>query len=281
MAYDVNAPGQPGRRLVNGGNERMVVLKETLDAFADAAPEHYQTLAAENLSRWFAEAKPTEGFTLLVLPEDWGVATLALTKQYGKCFAVLNMANAYSPGGGYVEGHPAQEENMFRRTDCHFSVTSEEYDAENDCYWPVYTAMISGMCGFVYLDTEKPRVCIRGPEAPRTMWYPWLPDDEVFPFFEMRSAAEDLRDGARFDETETRARIEAQLNTLKMEGIRHVVLGAFGCGAFGNPTREVAQIYKECIQSCEDDFDVIAFAIYHAGYGPDNYAIFKRVFEAR
>ncbi len=40
MPYDVNGPGQPGRRLVNGGNERMLVLKETLDAFADAPPGH-------------------------------------------------------------------------------------------------------------------------------------------------------------------------------------------------------------------------------------------------
>ena len=53
-----------------------------------------------------------------MLPGDWGDVTLALTKRYGKCFAVLNMANAYSFGGGYAHGQVAQEENMFRRTDC-------------------------------------------------------------------------------------------------------------------------------------------------------------------
>ena len=52
--------------------------------------------------------------------------TQKLTKVYGETFAVLNMANAYFPGGGYDEGMPAQEENMFRRTDCHFAVTTDD-----------------------------------------------------------------------------------------------------------------------------------------------------------
>ena len=45
--------------------------------------------------------------------------TLELTRRYGTLFASLNMANAYGPGGGYTHGMVAQEENMFRRTDCH------------------------------------------------------------------------------------------------------------------------------------------------------------------
>ena len=53
-----------------------------------------------------------------VLPGDWGDVTLALTKRHGRTFAVLNMANAYSFGGGYAHGQVAQEENRFRRTDC-------------------------------------------------------------------------------------------------------------------------------------------------------------------
>ena len=34
---------------------------------------------------------------------DWGVVTHYLTKYYGEIFTVLNMANAYSAGGGYTE----------------------------------------------------------------------------------------------------------------------------------------------------------------------------------
>jgi uncharacterized protein (TIGR02452 family) len=56
------------------------------------------------------------------------------------------------------------------------------------------------------------------------------------------------------------------------------VLSAFGCGAFRNPAREVAQVYREEIAAREADFGLIAFAIYAAGYGPDNYTPFAKVF---
>ena len=39
---------------------------------------------------------------VVVLPGDWGVVTLEMTRQYGVTFASLNMANAYGPGGGYT-----------------------------------------------------------------------------------------------------------------------------------------------------------------------------------
>ena len=74
------------------------------------------------------------------------------------------------------------------------------------------------------------------------------------------------------------ARIAAQLDTLIENDVKHAVLGAFGCGAFGNPARQVAEIYREQISQRSASFSVIAFAIFHPGYGPDNYTPFKEVF---
>ena len=115
----------------------------------------------------------------------------------GAVFAVLNMANAYVPGGAYIEGAPAQEENMFRRSDCHFAVDSAEMNS-SEFYLPEMTALLNGEKGTVYLDTEQPRICIRGAEDRDVsdLGYPWLPNDEIFPFFELRAAARDYR--ARF-----------------------------------------------------------------------------------
>lgn len=261
---------------------RRLILKETLQAFIDAEPlDRYSRLAMRNLQRWRSESREAaQRQGVFVLRGDWGDVTLKLSKTYGVCFAVLNMANAYVPGGAYVEGAAAQEENMYRRTDCHFHIGNEEYDADLDRYRPAVTRLLLAKEGRVYLDVASPRVCIRGSEnrSRSDLGYRWLPDDEVFPFYELRASAQDLRDGSPFDPEEARWRIAAQLDTLRQYGIRHAVLGAFGCGAFRNPGEKVARLYKEEIEKRRNDFSVIAFAIFASGYGPDNYAAFANAF---
>jgi len=261
---------------------RRQVLRETIASFEQADPfDYYHRLARNNLDRWHAKsATAASGLRVDVLPVDWGEVTRELTSTYGVCFAVLNMANAYVPGGAYIEGAMAQEENMFRRTDCHFHIGDDEYDPQLDRYRPAMTKLISGAHGRVYIDAQRPRVCIRGPEdrSRADLGYPWLPDDAVFPFFELRASAMDLRDGADFDPNEARRRIVAQLDTLRDQQMRHVVLGASGCGAFGNPAHRVAQIYREELRARAEDFAVVAFAIFPAGYGPDNFTPFAEAF---
>ena len=261
---------------------RRQVLKETLNAFLNARPANkYQLLAQANLKRWQKGAIPvSQNKKIQIILGDWGEVTLALTKKYGQCFAVLNMANAWIPGGGYMEGMAAQEENIFRRTDCHFFVTSKEYDAVHEQYTYAMTELLTGKYGVVYLDKECPRTCIRGPEnrALADLGYKWLAEDEIFPFYELRASAQDLRGGKPFNEKETRKRIKAQLNTLSLTGTRYAVLGAFGCGAFQNPPVEVARIYKEEINRRSEDFDLIAFAILNSERGKNNYQAFNTVF---
>jgi hypothetical protein len=140
-------------------SRRRTVLRETLDAFRRADPaDAYHRLAIQNLDRWSATCGPSHGgLRVEVLPGDWGEATRELTAKYGRCFAVLNMANAYVPGGAYVEGAVAQEENMYRRTDCHFQIGHDEYDQARDRYHPEATRLLLAHDGSVYLDTRRPR----------------------------------------------------------------------------------------------------------------------------
>ncbi len=62
-------------------------------------------------------------------------------------------------------------------------------------------------------------------------------------------------------------------------GVRRAILSAFGCGAFGNPAIEVARIYKEVLGEPGrlDEFDHIVFAVFRAGYGPNNFSSFHEV----
>lgn len=285
----------PGRKLLTeadwipthfGANDpamirRREVIHETVERFDNGQRiPHYQSLAQQNLAAWSAASQPHTQQHVRVKEGDWGVVTQALTIEFGQCFAVLNMANPFIPGGAYVEGAPAQEENIFRRTDCHFSIGPDEYDEVQDCYHYPMTRLLLAEQGEVYLDAANPRTCIRGPEDRdrSDLGYAWLDDNQVFPFFELRAAAQDLRDGSYFSTAEAEKRIAAQLDTLIKHNIRHAVLGAHGCGAFMNPTQEVAWIYHEQINRRSESFSVIAFAIFNAGYGPDNFTPFARQF---
>ena len=68
---------------------------------------------------------------------------------------------------------------------------------------------------------------------------------------------------------------EAQVATLIKNGVRHVVLSAFGCGAFKNEPNDIALAYKAAVERHKASFAVIAFAIFYAGHGENNYEIFK------
>ncbi|HEU4410187.1 MAG TPA: poly(ADP-ribose) glycohydrolase domain-containing protein, partial [Polyangiaceae bacterium] len=105
---------------------RREVLRETVAAF-EAAPGRYHEAAARNHAAWRAQRQaPPPAGDVRVYAGDWGEVTAALSREHGETFAVLNMANAFVAGGAYVEGAVAQEENMFRRTDCHFAVADDQ-----------------------------------------------------------------------------------------------------------------------------------------------------------
>lgn len=273
----------PGRYGRPGMPRRREILRETISRLEESAErERLQVLAARNVARWSENSGQAIASPLMrVISGDWGTVALGLTKTYGTTFAVLNMANAYIPGGGYVEGMPAQEENMFRRTDCHFSVDATSLNLGGERYLPAFSALLSAEQGRVYLDVDRPRVCLRGPEDRnrQDLGYVWLTEAEIFPFYELRASAMDLRSGIPFDPAEARHRIVAQLETLMAANIRYAVLSAFGCGAFLNPANTVATIYREEITRRKTHFELIAFAIFNPGYGPDNFTTFRQIFE--
>ena len=182
-----------------------------------------------------------------------------------------------------------------RRTNVHYALTTGEsgqMDQAKDAYHPSMTDLLNAENGRVYLG-ETPRVCIRAGENTNRrpgegdIGYEWLPEDDIFPFRELRAAAIDRRraDGTLqpFDaemRKKTRQRIEAPLHTLREKEVKHVVLSAFGCGAFQNPPEEIAALYREVISEMHQLFLVIAFAIFAPGYGPnDNFQVFQKAFD--
>lgn len=60
-----------------------------------------------------------------------------------------------------------------------------------------------------------------------------------------------------------------------INGNDSLLLGAFGCGAFSNPPKVVAQIFRELIGKYSHFFTEIGFAVLDCGTG--NYNIFRNI----
>eukprot|EP00961_Rhodomonas_salina_P094891 1276623-Rhodomonas_salina.1 len=114
-----------------------------------------------------------------------------------------------------------------------------------------------------------------------------MPPSAYFPFYEMRAAAKDLR-GLAVEPTssevinENSDRLHAQFKTLMENGGKHVILSAFGCGAFQNDPAVMAAGYAALIKEYKDNFKdgCIVFAIHNAGYDTsNNFEIFFEVLQ--
>ncbi len=193
----------------------------------------------------------------------------------GDCrVAVLNMANAYRPGGGWLHGAGAQEENLHRRSNLSDHLSNyREAVLGHKLQYPL------GEWGCVF----SPDVCVfRGHES---AGYPFL----SAPFFVsvLTAAAYErprLEGGQLGDEfaAGTAKKITHFPRAAKLNGADCLVLSAFGCGAFGNPPGHVAEIFRSILFADEfaGQFRLVRLAIIEDLNSPDggNVAPFRRVF---
>lgn len=79
---------------------------------------------------------------------------------------------------------------------------------------------------------------------------------------------------------DVRLRIRSVLHAAVQAGCRDLLLGAFGCGAFGNPAGPVAELFKEELAGPEfrGAFGRVVFAIMDP-LGTGNLGPFRKAFE--
>ena len=182
------------------------------------------------------------------------LAAASALRRGGLNPVVLNMANESTPGGGYLHGAGAQEENIFRRSAAYLCLDHPEVAPERDWAYPIPEF------GAIY----SPDVLVfRGEES---AGYEMLERPEPMSFVAV--AAYD-RPEVNMDGTlssaataGTKGKIRAILNTGLHCGHDAIVLSAFGCGAFANPPDHVAQLFQEVIEGeFQGHYAVILFAI--------------------
>ncbi|CAG8525736.1 5942_t:CDS:2, partial [Scutellospora calospora] len=187
---------------------------------------------------------------------------LDIKRNLGLNPIVLNMANDQVPGGGYLYGAGAQEENMFRRTNLF-----QYHEPKDHHEW--YPIPKTG--GIYYPNATV----IRTNEQEN---YELLEVPEKMSFVAVAALCQpilvkdsDGKDTLSDDDKElTRQKIRTMLNIGLDNGHDCIILSAFGCGAFSNPPSIIAELFYEVIsqeyagdaEKLPKTYRHIAFAIF-------------------
>ncbi|CAF0883349.1 unnamed protein product, partial [Didymodactylos carnosus] len=219
--------------------------------------------------------KPRFSLTAIeVVNEDCLVAYERLAAE-GLNPVLLNMANAVTPGGGYRRGDGAQEENIFRRTNYfvsldHFLEPDQRHTqnermkcesngslkqlSTNEKMYPVedfgciYTSGITifrktEANGYEYLSKPIYKVSAI-----------------ALPAYQAPDLTTDNRLSSKIA-VGTRKKIENLFAVAYANNHNCLILSALGCGAFKNPPKHVASIFKTVIEQYAGFFQKIIFAI--------------------
>ncbi|MCD7868304.1 MAG: TIGR02452 family protein [Clostridiales bacterium] len=261
-----------------------VFLPEDIDALrTEAASASEIVLAAddegsdENRTRTTAGcAFSCENVDALVLAQR-RYHKLKENKESDPRVLVLNLASSTHPGGQTRKGASAQEEDLCRRTSLLVSLESDEakkyYDYNNarKTHMGSDGVMISP-CVEVIKDASSETL------------------SDPFPISVMSCAAPMIRlglEGMSQQEYEIMLyrRIQGMLLVAASQNYRHLILGAFGCGVFGNDAAVVSDLFYHVIQKltfCGKGsgqlFDSIDFAVLCRPGKDYNYREFCRNF---
>jgi len=214
-----------------------------------------------------------------VLDSDSLAAAYKLVEQ-GYHPAVLNMASASNPGGGVFSGSGAQEENLFRRTNLFTQMyrycdrmakkMGMEYDDRNQYPLNMNNGAVYCKNVTVFRDTENNYYApLEEPFLVDVVSVAGYRDPYVDENGHIEEAIKNI----------TRNKIKTILNVALINGNDSLVLSALGCGAFHNPPKEIAKLFKEILETDEykDKFKYIVFAILD-GKQEGNYKAFYDVF---
>lgn len=181
-----------------------------------------------------------------------------------KNVVLMNFANRHHAGGGYLRGAAAQEEDLCR------------------CFPQLYRSLYNTDCysfGLSDVIVTEPTWCVR-----ESSNYKFLPKEKRQTFHFVSAAAPNVRYGRdKFDSHVEELAFKnvllaplVKFNLTKPEDTA-IVLGAWGCGAFGNEPEQMAKLMKKVLKVYGGNYGRVIFAV-PSFKDRVNYDTFKKVF---
>lgn len=187
---------------------------------------------------------------------------------------LLNFASARNPGGGFLIGAKAQEEDLCRCSGLYSCLLEcpEYYEANHRCGSLLYTdhAIFSPLVPFFKISGTGPLLA-----SPFLVSVITAPAPNSRPFLEANpESVHEL-------ESTFERRWRNVLRIARDRAVTHLLLGAWGCGAFGGDPAMAAATADRAVRREGGGFDEIVFAIPGPGRrSKTNLAAFRSVFRA-
>ncbi|KAF8891864.1 hypothetical protein BD779DRAFT_153607 [Infundibulicybe gibba] len=203
------------------------------------------------------------------------------SQRAGQLIGVLNFASAKNPGGGFLGGARAQEESIARSSSLYASLTTPTarafYDLHQGSLRKGYYshAMIYSPRVLLFRDDEG------GWEPPLEVEILTSPAVNAGALRRKSPPSEELE--AQIAST-MRERMGRILYLFEKQGVRNLVLGSYGTGAFRNKIEAVAGIWAELLvhegARFRNSFDRVIFAVVdRKEWGTNTLEVFKEMFE--
>jgi uncharacterized protein (TIGR02452 family) len=270
----------------NYGTRIKVFDMDTFDAAINLAPNYeasnHQNLMQSNANS--ADSQTQESDQVMKDgSQESGTLSIAPADHLPKPVAVLNLASERSAGGGWQNGALAQEEALCYRSSLYLSLHKSYYPLHSlsAIYSPSVLIIRDAMSrGHSLLTSTKQPVDlpVTSVISVAALRRPALTDD--------RKSYKN--EGQRAD---MKRKIRLTLRVAAMKGHTKLVLGALGCGVFGNPPGEVAQCFLEVLREKEFQggwWEDVVFAILDNVKGEQggkdgigNYGEFYRVLDGQ
>jgi uncharacterized protein (TIGR02452 family) len=183
----------------------------------------------------------------------------------GQDVAILNFASGTRPGGGWLEGARAQEEDLCRCSmlGCCLEFEKEFYEVNKNLNSRLYTS------GVVYIPNVP---FIRNKDL--EFVEPYLVSTITCPAPNVNK----LQPGEeQLLHTVLYFRAKRILEVAAMHGHKNIILGAWGCGIFGNEPIIVAKAFKASLYSVPA-FENVCFAIFDSKKDQPILKVFKEIF---
>ena len=214
--------------------------------------------------------------TIEVAPETTARAARRLLREGHADVLALNFASATNPGGGFLHGAIAQEEDLARASALYPCLRTQP------AYYDVHRAASSAARSALYTDHV-----IHSPAVPFFRDHELALLEEPVVVSILTCAAPNAgavlqRDpeAAAAIATAFEQRVRVVLDVAALRGHRVLVLGAWGCGVFRNDPAQVANLFAHWLGHARfrGAFERVVFAVYDRALRQPSLTAFRERF---